>query len=313
MPEKKHRKFRRPLETAALRIALAAIPLLPRPVLTGLARAAGRLGPCFDRRGSKIGLANLEIAFGNSKSAAEKRRILRGSYRTMTQTFLDVIWFSRRPKQRLTRYVELDDSMQSFLCRKSQILITAHFGNWETAGQMTALRGFPLYSIAMPVKNPDADRLLIERREVTGQKIIPRAGALRKLLGVLRDGGKTAFLVDQNTKESEGGIWVDFFGLPVPVTSAPAALAAKTGSEILIAFCAPRPGGRYCVYLTEKIQPPADSDPDAVQRLTQRILSAVEREIRTRPEHWLWMYKRWKNIHRPDDAERYPFYARRPA
>ena len=305
---KAYRENRRPIETAAFRAGLAVIPRLPRRAVLGLAWLGGSLGFLFDARGRRIGRANLAVAFGNTKTPVEKRAILRAAYITMTRTFLDVIWFGTCPEKRLTKYVELDDSMQQLFLEKNQICITAHFGNWEVVGQIMALHGFPLHSIAMPVKNPEVDRLLIARREVTGQKIIPREGALRKLLGVLRGGGKTAFLVDQNTKESEGGIWVDYFGLPVPVTPAPAALAAKTGSEIFIGFCAPLRGGRYRVYVTETIQPPENTDDKTTRLLTQQILSAIEREVSKHPEHWLWMYKRWKAIHPDDDRSRYPRY-----
>ncbi len=307
--KKTYRTARRPFETALFRAGLAVIPRLPRRAITGLAYLGGNLGFLFDRRGRQIGLANLTVAFGDTKTPAEKRSILRASYITMTRTFFDVIWFGSHSKERLTRYVELDSSMQPLLCEKNQICITAHFGNWEVVGQMMALHGFPFHSIAMPVKNSEVNRLLITRREITGQKIIPREGALRKLLGILRNNGKTAFLVDQNTKENEGGIWVDYFGLPVPVTPAPAALASKTDSEIFIGFCAPQRGGRYRVYVTETIQPPKNAEEGTTRALTQQILSAIEREVSKHPEHWLWMYKRWKKINRVANPKRYPFYA----
>lgn len=307
----RRRELRRPLETAAFRAGLAVIPHLPRRAVLVLARFGGSLGFLFDRKGRAVGLANLDIAFGGSKTLREKKAILRASYTTMIRTFLDVIWFGSGSEKKLNRYVDLDENVQKLFCTKNQICITAHFGNWEVVGQIMALKGFPFHSIAMPVKNPVVNQLLIARREVTGQKIIPREGALRKLLGVLRNNGKTAFLVDQNTKESEGGIWVDYFGLPVPVTPAPAALACKTRSEILIGFCAPQPGGRYRVYVTETLPPPDGSGEAAIQNLTQKILHAVEREVRSHPEHWLWTYKRWKKIPASEDHSRYPFYADR--
>jgi KDO2-lipid IV(A) lauroyltransferase len=306
---KKKQLRRRPFETAAFRFGLFLIPRLPRCAVLGLAQLGGRLGYRIDRAGRKVGEANLDIAFGDSKTAQEKKRILKAAYITMARTFLDVIWFGTNSAKRLAEYVEADRSLEPLFCSKSQICITAHFGSWEVIGQMMAQRGFPLHSIAMPVKNPAVDRLLIRLREVTGQKIIPLKGALKTLLSVLRDGGKAAFLVDQNTPEERGGIWADYFGLPVPVTPAPAALAAKTGSEIFIGFCAPQPGGRYRVYITESIPVPKNSNHDTVQEVTQQTLAAIEREVTRCPEHWLWMYKRWKTIRRPDNAARYPFYA----
>lgn len=312
--KRKNREARRPFETAAFRVGLAVIPRLPRRVVLAIAWLGGQLGFCFNRQGRSVGLANLDTAFGDTKTAAEKRAILRAAHITMTRTFLDVIWFGTDSEKRLANYVELDDSVLPFLHHKNQICITAHFGNWEVIGLMMATRGFPFHSIAMPVKNPDVDRLLIARREITGQKIIPREGALRKLLSILRNNGKTAFLVDQNTKQSEGGIWVDYFGLPVPVTPAPAALAIKTGTEMVVGFCAPLRGGRYRAYATETIQPPEKASDETTHALTQQILSAIEREVRKNPGHWLWMYKQWKTVKPGTDPARYPSYKKhRPA
>ena len=162
----------------------------------------------------------------------------------------------------------------------------------------------------MPVKNEVVNDLLIKRREITGQKIIPREGALRKLLNILRNQGKTAFLVDQNTEENEGGIWVDYFGLPVPVTPAPAALASKTNSEIFIGFSAPQPHGRYLVYITQTLPLSSDSSKETIRSLTQQTLTAIECEVRKHPEHWLWMYKRWKTKKTGSETAGYPFYTK---
>jgi Kdo2-lipid IVA lauroyltransferase/acyltransferase len=306
---KLYRTLRRPVETAAFRLALVVVPRLPRRAVLALARTGAVLGLCFDRRGRTIGRANLAVAFGNTKTTSEQKRILRASYATLARTFLDIIWFGHNTRKRLERFVELDRSAEPLLCKKNQICITAHYGNWELLGLVMAMKGFPLHSIAMPVKNSAVNRMLIQRRQINGQQIIPREGALRKLLSVLRHDGKAAFLVDQNTGEKEGGTWADYFGLPVPVTPAPAALAAKTGSELFIGFCRPLPGGRYRVYATDAFTPPTDSTGEAVQQLTQQILTAIEREVRAHPEHWLWTYKRWKTIRPGDSREHYPSYS----
>ncbi len=305
-----HRARRRVLEIVALRIGIAIINPLPRRVVLGLAKLCGTFGYLFDRRGRRIGLANMNLVFGDSKSRMKKHAILHASYITMARTLIDVFWFSAYPEKRLIQYIDLDEEIHLVLRKKNQICITAHLGSWETLGQVMALHGFPLHSVAMPVKNLIIDRLLIQHREVTGQTIIPRKGALRKLLGVLRRKGKIAFLVDHSTSEKEGGIWIDYFGVPVAVTPAPAAIAAKTDSEIVIGFCIPQRGGRYRVYSSKIFSPPSDSKPETIHALMRQILEIIEQEIRTYPEYWLWMYKRWRKIDCPENANRYPFYAK---
>lgn len=307
---KRTRKLRRPFETGAVHLAMALIPRLPRCGVLALARTAGRLGYLFDNRSRRVGFANLDLVFGNTKTAAEKEKILKTSFVTMARTLLDTFWFAHNPAVRLEKYVEIGDSSRVFFQDKAQICITAHFGNWEIIGQMSGHKGLPLSSIATPVKNEAVNKHFIRAREATGQKIIPRAGALRKLIKVLREGGKTAFLADQNTTETEGGIWIDCFGLPAQVTAAPAALSGRTQAEILLGFCRPRQGGRYLLYVTDSFPPPETVNEETVRTLTEQINAATEQEVLRRPQYWLWMYKRWKKKKPGSEPAGYPFYSR---
>jgi len=304
------RQIRAPFERGGIHLAMTLVPRLPRCAVLALANLGGQLGYWFDGRGRRVGLANLDVAFGESKSPVEKKRILKISFVTMARTLLDTFWFAHRSAERLEKYVEIDKSSMVFFEPKSHICITAHFGNWEIIGQMSGYKSRPLSSIATPVKNEIVNKHFIRAREATGQKIIPREGALRKLLGILRKGGKIAFLADQNTTEAEGGIWADFFGLPATVTAAPALLAGRTGTEILLGFSRPLPGGRYRVYAAKTFEPPQETGEESIRELTLAITRATEEEICNHPECWLWMYKRWKKIKPGSEPAGYPFYSR---
>lgn len=306
------RKLRQPFERAAVHLAMAVIPRLPRCGILALATLGGRAGYLFDSRSRKIGLANLDVVFGEAKTAAEKKRILKTSFITMVRTLIDTFWFAHHSEQRLEKYISLDENSQVFFQDKAHICITAHFGNWEIIGQMSGYKKTPLHSIATPVKNETVNKHFIRAREATGQIIIPRKGAVRKLLGILRKGGKTAFLADQNTQEKDGGIWVDFFGLPAPVTAAPALLSSRTDTEILIGFCMPQPGGRYRIYVTATFDSPDDSHEETIRQLTEQITRTTEDEIRRHPQYWLWMYKFWKRAKPGGDLSGYPWYTYPP-
>ncbi len=308
------RTLRRPFETGGFILIGSLIPLLPRRVVTGLARLAGLIAVLLPLRERRIGLANLDAVFADAMDRRQKRAILRSSLSTFCLTMLDVFWFSRNPEKLMRKYVEFEQGplMDVFFQNKPAICISAHMGSWEILGQASALMGIDLASVAAPIKNKTADRTLVRLRESTGQTIVPRKGALRILIARFRKNGKAAFVLDQNTSEKEGGILVDFLGLPMRVSPAPAALAYRTGTPILLGFCLPEPGGRYRIYLTEQIDPPpydAAADQAAtVLHLTQRILDGVSAEIRKHPQYWLWSYRHWRKMPGIECPPNYPRY-----
>jgi KDO2-lipid IV(A) lauroyltransferase len=168
------------------------------------------------------------------------------------------------------------------------------------------LRGLSLTSVAKPLANPFVDALLNRSRGSTGQRVVSARGALRSLLGALRADGFVALVIDQETKAEEGGVFVDFFGVPAPMSGAAGRLALRLGCPVYPVFCVCEAGGRYRAYARPAVDPGGAGDPAV---FTARIAEAMESEIRRRPDQWLWMYKRWKRVKPGASAGRYPFYA----
>ena len=308
------RKVRRPLETGGVMLLEVLIPLLPRSVIVGLSKLIGRVAMLVPTREKSVGLKNLDAVFGTQKSVAEKRKILEISFATFTLTMLDLFWFSRNPEKRISNYVTFEACAlrDSFFEDKPLVCITAHMGNWEVMGQAAALQGADLASIAATLKNKAVDTILIKQRERTGQTIIPQKGALKTLISRFRKKGKAAFVLDQNTDVKDGGIVVDFLGLPMPVSPAPATLAYRTGTEIIFGFCIPKAGGHYCITFTKIITPPpfqkSLSTADVATELTRQIQDEISTQILQHPEFWLWSYKHWRRNDGVDYPAHYPEY-----
>lgn len=308
------RKIRRPFESGGYILLKWIIPILPRSAVVGFAYFMGRAGLIFMKREREVGLKNLDAVFGDSKTVQEKRKILASSLSTFALTMFDLFWFSKKPVERITEHVAFKDGplVDSFFEEKAVICITAHMGSWEIIGQAAALRGADLASIAAKVKNATVDRILIEQREKTGQTIIPQKGALKSLISRLRKKGKAAFVLDQNTDKANGGITVDFLGLPMSVSPAPAALAYRTGTEIMFGFCLPRPNGKYQIIIPERLVPPPydkEMDMDAiVLEMTRGIQDIISEQILKYPEYWLWSYKHWRRKPNTDYPAHYPDY-----
>ncbi|MDH3346131.1 MAG: hypothetical protein OEL75_03005, partial [Kiritimatiellaceae bacterium] len=124
-----YRKLRAPLERGAVHVAVAIVPRLPRCGVLWMSEICGRLGCAFGRKRQKIGMANLDLVFGDEKTRGEKQAILKKSSVTMARTLIDTFWFAHHPAERMSRYVKIDPSFNSFLEEKPCIGITAHFGN----------------------------------------------------------------------------------------------------------------------------------------------------------------------------------------
>ena len=289
--------------------ALVLVPRIPRRVLVAFARLAARAGVHIARRDRRIALANLRLAFGPAMTDAECLRVLRSSFECFALTFLDYFWFARDSQSRLGANVTFDPEVLGWV-RKGQpfIVVTAHFGNWEVPGKYSRVMGAPLASVAKPVRNLAIDARVNELRARLGQVVIPRQGALRAAMRVLKQGGIVALLLDQDTRPSEGGVFVPFFGVPVPVSSAAAVLAQRMGVPIVPVFCRSEGTGHYHCYAREALLPDECAGL-TVEALTGRVTAIIEREIRAAPGQWLWTYKRWKRRQPGVDPAVYPFYA----
>ncbi len=308
------KKIRRSLEVPFTRLGLAVVPRLPRRAVLGLARLLGGAAYVFSARSRRLGLANLDLAFGGTKTEAEKRRILRKSLQNFSLVMLDLLWFSRDSEARMRRWFEVAPSMRDALAvRAARVGVTGHFGNWELIGRYWAMSAGGLTSVAMPLKNPAVDALLQQARQMTGQRIVEREGALKKLIRCLRDGGTVGLLLDQNTAPEEGGVFADFFGKPVAVSPAAGILAPMTGAEIVFGYVLPRADGTYLGEIPRVIPAAEIAALDrktAAQELTRRITGFYEEAIRARPECWLWSYKRWRHIPKGMPPDGFPYYAK---
>jgi KDO2-lipid IV(A) lauroyltransferase len=156
--------------------------------------------------------------------------------------------------------------------------------------------------LARPLDNPYLDALLERIRRATGNKIIHRQGALRKVLRALQSNEVVAIPIDQHI-QGANAVTVDFFGRPAATTSALATLALRTGSPIVPAFALPLPGGRYRMIYEHPVEPPSADAPDPVRELTQRCSDVLEMYVRRYPHLWLWMHRRWRR-ESEDGAER---------
>jgi lauroyl/myristoyl acyltransferase len=275
--------------------------------VNGLARFGGRCVYTFAGRLRDVGHENLDLVYGKSKSAAEKKAILKTSIVHFVRSTLDLFWFTRDTEARCNKYVTFAPNFDKLLNNEPALCLTGHLGNWEVMGVAYAQRGHILFSVAAPLKNAEVDKLFIAAREQTGQTIVPQKGAIRRILRGLKEGGKMAVLLDQNTRPKDGGVFINFCDRKVPVSPAPAAIALKAQAPIHVVYCLPDMNGHYTAY--SPVEVPYSADTNA-EELTQIMSNAFTEAILEHPECWLWSYKRFKYVPKGEALDTYPSYAK---
>ncbi|MBN2432588.1 MAG: hypothetical protein JXQ27_14020 [Acidobacteria bacterium] len=297
-------------ETILVRVALGIIPLLPRWLVLRLARGLEAGALRFSRRYRDRSMANLALVFGDELTEEERRGIARDALYSFIMVVLDLFWFSRWTIRRIEKWVNFDVSFDPYFQNRPVIAVSGHFGNWEILGLGTAVRGCPPASVVAPMQNPALDRMLNRIRVLTGQQVIPQKGAVRGMIRVLRSGERVAILIDQNVIPRQGGVFLDFFQRPVPVTPVLEALVEKTGATVVPVYSRIMPDGRYLAYGGRPMTPASLAEWNGDWPVTRHCLADLEREILRFPGYWNWMYKRWKYIPAGEDPGRYPYYAR---
>ena len=103
--------LRQRLEFLGLSSFVWLVGRLPYFWLRHIANCLGSLVFFFDKRGKQVARANLDAAFGDSRTPAEKRRIAVGSYRTFARTMLELFWspnLSESVARRIARFEGLE-------------------------------------------------------------------------------------------------------------------------------------------------------------------------------------------------------------
>ncbi len=196
---------------------------------------------------------------------------------------------------RYVRIGELPRTLERLVKGQPAIFVTGHCGNWELLGYSLAVMGYPLHALARPLDNPLLNRWVMGIREERGMRIITKWGATPVLQDILSSGGWVAFIADQNAGDQ--GLFVPFFGRLASSYKSIGLLAMRYNIPI-IAGVARRLDGRFQYELScaDFITPDdwADHD-DPLFYITARLNHAMEQMIRTAPEQYLWVHRRWKS------------------
>jgi len=286
----------RALEFGAVRLVAAIVSVLPMRIVRRIGAGLGRIVYRLDRSRRRTALENLAAAFP-SKRERERRALARAMFAHFGSLLLELLKFSNYTPEQMRKAVDVegeDRARQAYAQHRGVLFFTGHFGYWEIHAIAEPLINRPISVLARALDNLRLNEMLERIRTSTGNSVIYRQGAVRRILRELAANHGVALLIDQHLHTPDA-VYVDFFRRPAATTSALAALALRTGAPVIPVFALPLARGRYRLVYEHPVDPPRADTPDAVRDFTQRCTDVLEMYVRRHPTLWLWMHRRWRD------------------
>ena len=191
------------------------VGILPDAAARGLGSLVGLFFYAVDRSHRRLAVRQLRAAFP-TRSEAECRVVARATFAHFGRLLVVLLKFSTLSADQIRERVEFEgeDRVQAALARgHGAIIFTGHFGYWELQGLAQPLILPSLSVLARPLDNPYLHILLEKMRMATGNRVIYRRGALRRVLRAL-NANECVAIDDSTSTAATPCAWTSSIGRP---------------------------------------------------------------------------------------------------
>ncbi|NND62768.1 MAG: lysophospholipid acyltransferase family protein [Flavobacteriaceae bacterium] len=244
----------------------------------------------------KVVKSNLRLVFPE-KSESEIKEISKKFYQHLCDMIFETIknlTFSEKEAMKRFTFENLDLVEDLYRQGKSILLMCGHYSSWEWSGILNNQNPYLGFAVYKKMDNPHFDRLVRKIRERFGASIVTNTKIVSTLFRLHRKGEKTMTLIlaDQTPKLGAFKHRDTFMGIDVPVFTGTEELAKKLDFAALYLKITKVKRGYYSArFVPLAIEPKELED----YQITRLFLSEIEKQIKEKPEYYLWSHKRWKH------------------
>jgi KDO2-lipid IV(A) lauroyltransferase len=285
---------------------MGGLGLLPRPLAVKTGITLGHSLYKVAKGARQAAERNIALAFPELDER-ERERLLRESFKNVGRLFGEFSQLRRATKDSLREMVDFDQVALGHVKKgaaegRGMILVSCHLGPWELSLVAWSALQYPINIIARPFHDPRVGAYMQSIRTRFGNKMISEKGAIREALPILRQGGTVAMGIDVNMPRDKG-VFVSFFGR-LACTTPGLALLALGSDALVLPGCIVWNEGRKRYFF--HLEPPVDvvrtgDHARDIEVNTARCTAAIEKMVRTYPEQYLWMHRRW--LTRPEGED----------
>ncbi|MCM8811889.1 MAG: lysophospholipid acyltransferase family protein [Candidatus Omnitrophica bacterium] len=229
--------------------------------------------------------------------------MVRDVFRNFGMYLVDFFRFGHLTPEKIKEAVRIEglEHMRGVLAAgRGAIGLTAHLGNFELAGAVLSLMGFPVNAVVLTHQNPYVDNFFTSQRSQVGVKGIPVQRQsprefFKTCMSVLENNEILALVGDRDFFNH--GIELPLFGKSIKIPTGPAGFSIKTGAPIVPGFMIREKDGSYRLILEKPIVAPEGvAREEAMRQMTEKCLEVMAKYIRQYPTQWYGFREFWKHV-----------------
>lgn len=272
---------------------LRLVCLLPHRAALAIGRVLGRIAHAMG--GSRVAIArrNIELCFPDL-SPDQRNDLAYRHFQAMGMMSIEMglgRWASLRHLKSITKLSGADHVLDALATGKGVILLSAHFTTLEISGRVLADAIPPFDAVFRRNRSEFMTELQRSGREVSADSTIEKRD-IKKMVRSLRNNRSVWYAPDQSYNR-KGSVVIDFFGVPAMHTTATSTLA-RLGDALVVPFFPRRLDDMtYELVLLPAFDNFPSGDPVAD---TKRYIAILEEHIRTCPEQYFWIHRKFKDL-----------------
>jgi KDO2-lipid IV(A) lauroyltransferase len=175
--------------------------------------------------------------------------------------------------------------------------VVAHTGCFEMLLKYFASQGFGCFAIGRELYDARIDALVRKHRSGENVVYLHRSENLRKFLKLLGEGRLFGVLIDQDTKVD--GVFAHFLDRLAYTPSGTVKLAMRLDLPVFVVTTARQENDMHRIFVREIKLASGDDTTRDLLRNVEKINAVIGETIKSFPDQWVWMHRRWR--HTPAD------------
>ena len=240
---------------------------------------------------------NLRMAFPE-KSEAERKQIARAFYHQFCDTIVESLYGWHQSNEQLRPHMifeNMEEVNRLIDAAGGGLFTLAHMGNWEWMATMQnwVSPGVKEINVYRRLKNAQTDRIMLALRAQRGGACVEKQRILREIIRYRNEKQPVivGLLSDQKPRPEVTRVWLPFLHQETGFLDGAEVLARKFGYPVFYVFLTRTARGYYKGNIRILS---ADPKTTSEGEITAAYVKALEENIRTQPELWLWTHNRFK-------------------